>query len=77
LSPFVSGLKSVKIATPLRELEAKDIKIDKVFLVSCTNGRALDLQVAVRVFREAAEKGVEPKVASCVNFYIVAASLLE
>jgi homoaconitate hydratase len=58
-------------------LEAKDIKIDKAYLVSCTNGRASDFQAAARVFREAAEKGVEPKVAPGVNFYIAAASLLE
>ncbi|RYP48802.1 hypothetical protein DL768_005395 [Monosporascus sp. mg162] len=77
LSPFVSGPNSVKVATPLRDLEAKDIKIDKAYLVSCTNGRASDLQAAAKVFREAAEKGLEPKVAPGVNFYIAAASLLE
>ncbi|RYO85133.1 hypothetical protein DL766_007356 [Monosporascus sp. MC13-8B] len=77
LSPFVSGPNAVKIATPLRELEAKDININKAYLVSCTNGRASDIQAAARVFREAAQKGIEPKVAPGVNFYIAAASLLE
>ncbi|KAF3770842.1 homoaconitase [Cryphonectria parasitica EP155] len=77
LSPFVSGPNAVKIATPLRDLEAKDIKIDKAYLVSCTNGRASDLRAAARVFREASDKGIEPKVAPGVDFYIAAASLPE
>lgn len=77
LAPVVSGPNSPKIATPLRELEAKDIKIHKAYLVSCTNGRASDLAAAARVFREAAEKGVEPKVAPGVEFYVSAASLPE
>jgi homoaconitate hydratase len=29
LSPFVSGPNSVKVATPLKDLEAQDIKVDK------------------------------------------------
>lgn len=29
LSPFVSGPNSVKVATPLRDLEAQDIKVNK------------------------------------------------
>ncbi|KAK8104393.1 homoaconitase- mitochondrial precursor [Apiospora kogelbergensis] len=77
LSPFVAGPNSVKNVTPLRELEAKDMKINKAYLVSCTNGRASDIEAAAKVFREAAEKGVEPKVAPGVNFYIAAASLPE
>lgn len=57
LSPFVSGPNSVKVATPLRELEAQDIKLNKAYLVSCTNSRALDLAAAARVFREATKDG--------------------
>ncbi|KAI1391260.1 uncharacterized protein F4822DRAFT_179881 [Hypoxylon trugodes] len=77
LSPFVSGPNSVKVATPLRDLEAKDIKLNKAYLVSCTNSRASDLAAAARVFKEAALNGTEPKVAPGVNFYIAAASLTE
>ncbi|KAK8061656.1 hypothetical protein PG994_008022 [Apiospora phragmitis] len=77
LAPVVSGPNSVKTVTPLRELEAKDIKVNKAYLVSCTNGRASDIHFAAKVFREAAEKGVTPKVAPGVNFYIAAASLPE
>ncbi|ROT37229.1 homoaconitase [Sodiomyces alkalinus F11] len=77
LSPFVAGPNSVKVATPLRDLEAQDIKVDKAYLVSCTNGRASDFQAAARVFREAAEKGLEPKIAPGVKFYMAAASLVE
>ncbi|KAK3685119.1 hypothetical protein B0T22DRAFT_464986 [Podospora appendiculata] len=77
LSPFVAGPNSVKIATPLKDLEAKNIKLDKAYLVSCTNSRASDLAQAARVFREAAKDGVIPKVADGVKFYIAAASLIE
>ncbi|KAJ1328988.1 homoaconitate hydratase [Microdochium nivale] len=77
LSPFVAGPNSVKVATPLRDLEAQNIKVDKTYLVSCTNSRASDIAAAARVFREAAEKGLEAKVAPGVKLYIAAASTLE
>jgi homoaconitate hydratase len=77
LAPFVAGPNSVKVATPLNKLEEQNIKVDKAYLVSCTNSRASDIAAAARVFREAATDGVVPKVAPGVNFYLAAASLLE
>lgn len=77
LSPFVAGPNSVKVATPLKDLEAQDIKLHKAYLVSCTNSRASDIAAAAKVFREAAKDGVIPKVAPGVNFYIAAASIPE
>lgn len=77
LSPFVAGPNSVKVATPLKDLEAQDIKLNKAYLVSCTNSRASDIAAAARVFREASKDGVIPKVADGVKFYIAAASTLE
>lgn len=79
LSPYVSGPNSVKVATPISELEAQNIKVNKAYLVSCTNSRASDIAAAARVFREAAEAngGVTPKIAEGVKFYIAAASLPE
>ncbi|KAI1451996.1 hypothetical protein F4805DRAFT_463224 [Annulohypoxylon moriforme] len=77
LSPFVAGPNSVKVATPLRDLEARSIKLDKAYLVSCTNSRSSDIAAAAKVFREAASNGIEPKIAPGVNFYIAAASLTE
>jgi len=77
LAPFVAGPNSVKTATPLKDLEAKNIKLDKAYLVSCTNSRASDIEAAARVFREAATDGVIPKVADGVKFYIAAASIVE
>ncbi|KAI8241783.1 Homoaconitase [Colletotrichum sp. SAR 10_99] len=61
LCPFVAGPNSVKVATPLPDLEAQDIKVNKAYLVSCTNSRASDIAAAARVFREAAEKGSPAK----------------
>ncbi|KAK2766792.1 mitochondrial Homoaconitase [Arachnomyces sp. PD_36] len=79
LAPYISGPNSVKIATPLQELEAQKIKVDKAYLVSCTNSRASDLAAAAKVFKEAAEKngGKIPRIADGVKFYIAAASLPE
>ncbi|GAA94835.1 uncharacterized protein L969DRAFT_79898 [Mixia osmundae IAM 14324] len=67
LVSHVSGPNSVKISTPLPELEARDIKIHKAYLVSCTNSRASDLAAAARVLRG-------QRVASGVEFYVAAAS---
>ncbi len=77
LSPYVSGPNSVKIATPLRDLEAKDIKLNKAYLVSCTNSRASDLAAAAKVFKDASESSTPAKIAPGVEFYIAAASLPE
>ncbi|PMD42918.1 homoaconitase [Hyaloscypha variabilis F] len=77
LSPYVSGPNSVKIATPLRDLEAKDIKLNKAYLVSCTNSRASDLAAAAKVFKEASQSGKPAKIAPGVEFYIAAASIPE
>ena len=77
LSPYVSGPNSVKIATPLRDLEAKDIKLNKAYLVSCTNSRASDLAAAAKVFKEASGFGKPATIAPGVEFYIAAASIPE
>ena len=79
LSPYVSGPNSVKVATPLVELEAQDIKVNKAYLVSCTNSRASDLAAAAKVFKDEAAKndGKIPQIANGVKFYIAAASVPE
>ncbi|RWA06720.1 hypothetical protein EKO27_g8390 [Xylaria grammica] len=77
LSLFVSGPNSVKVATPVKDLEAQGIKINNAYLVSCTNSRASDTTAAANVFREAAKGGPIPKIAPGVEFYISASSLPE
>ena len=79
LSPYVSGPNSVKVATPLEELAAQNIKVDRAYLVSCTNSRASDLAAAAKVFKDAAaqNEGKIPKIADGVHFYIAAASIPE
>ncbi|BGP13329.1 hypothetical protein JCM10213_001484 [Rhodosporidiobolus nylandii] len=67
LSPSVAGPNSVKVATPLPVLEKENIKINKAYLVSCTNSRASDIKAAADVIRG-------KKVAPGVEFYIAAAS---
>jgi homoaconitate hydratase len=78
-TPYVSGPNSVKVASPLNELESQDIKVNKAYLVSCTNSRASDLAAAAKVFKEAAEKndGQIPKIADGLKFYVAAASTPE
>lgn len=77
LSPYVSGPNSVKIATPLNQLEAQKIKLNKAYLVSCTNSRASDLAAAAKVFKDASAEGKPAKIADGVDFYIAAASIPE
>nr|POF17679.1 homoaconitase, mitochondrial [Quercus suber] len=79
LSPYVSGPNSVKVATPLAELEQQDIKIDRAYLVSCTNSRRSDIAAAAKVFKDAAASngGKIPKIPEHVSFYIAAASIPE
>ena len=75
---LVSGPNSVKISTPVEELAAQNIKIDKAYLVSCTNSRASDLAAAAKVFKDAARKTSEvARIAQGVSFYIAAASMPE
>lgn len=69
LSPQVSGPNSVKVSTPLGELEQQHVKINKAYLVSCVNSRASDIQAAAEVLRGR-------KVAPGVEFYLGAASSL-
>ena len=67
LSPYVSGPNSVKISTSLADLSKQNLKINKAYLVSCTNSRLSDIKAAAEVI-----KG--HKVAPGVEFYIAAAS---
>ncbi|GLB40682.1 putative catalyzes the reversible hydration of cis-homoaconitate to (2R,3S)-homoisocitrate, a step in the alpha-aminoadipate pathway for lysine biosynthesis [Lyophyllum shimeji] len=67
LVPHVSGPNSVKVSTPLPVLEEAKIKIQKAYLVSCTNSRVSDIAAAAAVMRG-------NKVAPGVEFYIAAAS---
>ena len=67
LTPSISGPNSVKIATPLPQIESQNIAINKAYLVSCVNSRLSDLHEAANVIRG-------KKVADGVEFYIAAAS---
>ncbi|KAI9742074.1 MAG: mitochondrial Homoaconitase [Cirrosporium novae-zelandiae] len=79
LAPYVSGPNSVKVATPLYELQTQNITVNKAYLVSCTNSRASDLAAAAKVFQDAAKTNDDkiPHIAKGVQFYIAAASLPE
>lgn len=67
LSPYISGPNSVKVSTSLYDLSNQDIKINKAYLVSCTNSRLSDIKAAADII-----KG--HKVADNVEFYVAAAS---
>jgi homoaconitate hydratase len=79
LSPYISGPNSVKVLSPLSELAPKKIKVDKAYIVSCTNSRASDIAAAAKVFQDAAKAngGKIPKIAEGVKLYIAAASARE
>jgi homoaconitate hydratase len=65
--PHVSGPDTVQVMTPLPEIEAKKVAIQKAYLISCVNSRFEDLQAAARVLQG-------KKVAPGVGFYVAAAS---
>ena len=50
VTPYVSGPNSVKVASSIADLEAKHIKIQKAYLVSCTNSRVSDIIEAANAF---------------------------
>ncbi len=65
--PHVSGPNDVKTMHALPEIEARRVKINKAWLMSCVNARYEDLAEAARIV-----KG--KKVADGVEFYLAAAS---
>ena len=65
--PHVSGPDHVKVMHALPEIEARRVKINKAYLLSCVNARLEDLAEAARVV----EGG---SVADHVEFYVAAAS---
>lgn len=67
ISPVVSGPNSVKKYTPVNKLEKENIKIDKAFLLSCTNARYEDLAEAAEILKN-------KKIHNEVKFYVAAAS---
>jgi homoaconitate hydratase len=67
VTPHVAGPNEVKIITPLAEMEAKRLPIQKAYLLSCVNGRLEDIAEAAQVLRGR-------KVAMGVKLYLAAAS---
>jgi len=65
--PCASGPGNVKTMTPVKELEHKNIKINKAYLVSCVNSRTSDISEAASVIDG---NHIHPE----VDFYIAAAS---
>jgi homoaconitate hydratase len=65
--PHVSGPNDVKTMHALPEIEAKRVKINKAWLMSCVNARYEDLSAAAGIVRG-------KKVAPGVEFYLAAAS---
>lgn len=67
VTPFVAGPNEVKTIVALPELERRNVKIDKAYLLSCVNGRLEDFADAARILQG-------NRVADGVTFYIAAAS---
>ncbi|MHC4416744.1 MAG: homoaconitase [Planctomycetota bacterium] len=65
--PHVSGPDHVKVMHALPRIEAKRVRIDKAYLLSCVNARLEDLAEAARVLRGR-------RVAEGVELYVAAAS---
>ena len=67
VTPHIAGPHSVQVTTTLKDMAAQKKKIQKAYLVSCTNARRNDIE-------QAAEVVAGKKVADGVEFYIAAAS---
>ena len=65
--PHVSGPDHVKVMRPIPEIEQEKVKIDKAYILSCTNARIEDLVAAGEVV-------TGKHVADEVKFYVAAAS---
>jgi homoaconitate hydratase len=63
----VAGPNEVKTITPLPDIEARKVKIDKAYLLSCVNGRLEDIEDAAKTLRGR-------RVAPGVRMYVAAAS---
>ncbi len=67
VEPTVAGPNSVKTMNTASELSKQDIKINKAYLLSCTNSREEDIAEAAKIL-----KG--KRIADGVEFYVAAAS---
>lgn len=74
LTHFVSGPNSVKVSNTVQDLARDNIKINKAYLVSCTNARLSDLEAAAKVVCPSGDLSKINKVADGVEFYFAAAS---
>lgn len=74
LTHYVSGPNSVKISATVNDLSQQGIKVNKAYLVSCTNSRLSDLESAAQVVCPTGDLSKINKVAPGVEFYIAAAS---
>ncbi|SCU93800.1 LAFA_0F18272g1_1 [Lachancea sp. 'fantastica'] len=74
LTHYVSGPNSVKASATVQELSQQNLKINKAYLVSCTNSRLSDLEAAAHVVCPTGDLNQINKVAPGVEFYIAAAS---
>ncbi len=67
VNPFVAGPNEVKTITPLPELQRRNVRIDKAFLMSCVNARLSDFKAAAVVLEG-------KRVHERVKLYVAAAS---
>lgn len=67
VTPHVAGPNEVKSITSLPDMEARNVKVNRAYLLSCVNARLEDLTEAADVLRD-------KKIAPDVSFYVAAAS---
>lgn len=74
LTHYVSGPNSVKVSNTVQDLSKQNIKVDKAYLVSCTNSRLSDLESAANVVCPTGDLNKINKISPHVQFYVAAAS---
>jgi len=70
VAPHVSGPDTVKDMTSVADMQAREVRINKAYLMSCVNARESDFAAAARVFARDGGR----RVAEGVDFYVAAAS---
>lgn len=67
IQPHISGPNTVKDMTSITEMQRRQVRINKAYLISCVNSRLEDLAEAAAIVRG-------KKIAGHVEFYVAAAS---
>jgi homoaconitate hydratase len=74
IRPYISGPNHVKVRQTIYEMEQRKVKINKAYIVSCTNSRVSDLASAAQAIKTVSKELNRTTIHPDVKLYISAAS---